>query len=97
VAHNSKRSKEESKKEDNMKPDGLTNLSLEELKRLLGFIHRNEVEFPLTAQRIACIGMQHKHQTLMNALRGLDAKAIRAVVVCVIAERMSSLPRAPIN
>ena len=70
------------------KPIGLTELSLAELKKLLRFVYRQEIEFPLNAQRIACLGFQHRHTLLMNALRGLDAKAVQAVLICVIAERM---------
>jgi hypothetical protein len=69
-------------------PEGLTNLSTEELKKLLRLIYKNEVRFPLDAERIACIGFQYKHSVLINALRDLDATASRAVIVCVLAERL---------
>ena len=69
-------------------PDGLTDLSTEELKKLLRLIYKEEATFPLNAQRIACIGFQYKHSVLMNALRGLDANAARAVIVSVLAERL---------
>ena len=72
------------------KPIGLTELTLDELKKLLRFVYRHEVEFPLNAQRIACIGFQHRQTILMGALRGLDAKAVQTVLVCVIAERLQS-------
>ncbi len=71
-----------------MKVAGLTGFSTEELKKLLQLIYRDQVEFPLNAQRIACIGFQYKHQDLINALRGLSKEAATAVVVCVLAERL---------
>ena len=73
-----------------MKVAGLTELTTDELKRLLQLVYRDQVEFPLSAQRIACIGFQYKHLALMNALRGLDKNATRAVLVCVLAERMEA-------
>ena len=71
-----------------MKVAGLTEFRTDELKKLLQLIYRDQVEFPLNAQRIACIGFQYKHQALINALRGLNKEAATAVVVCVLAERL---------
>ena len=71
-----------------MKVEGLTTFTTEELKKLLQLVYRDQVEFPLTAQRIACIGFQYKHHSLINALRGLDKEAATAVLVCVLAERL---------
>ena len=70
------------------KPDGLTQMSTDELKKLLRLIYKEQIEFPLDAQRIACAGFQYRHQVLIDALRGLDRHAARAVVVCVLAERL---------
>jgi hypothetical protein len=70
------------------KPVGLTEMTTDELKKLLRLIYRNEVQFPLDAQRIACTGFQYKHQVLINALRDLDEKSARAVIICVLAERL---------
>jgi hypothetical protein len=69
-------------------PQGLTNMTTEELKKLLRLIYNNEVTFPLNIQRITCIGFQYKHSVLMKALRDLDESAARAVIVCVLAERL---------
>ena len=71
-----------------MKVAGLTNFTTDELKRLLQVVYRDQVEFPLNAQRIACIGFQYKHHDLIQALRGLDKPAVQAVLVCVLAERL---------
>ncbi len=68
---------------------GLTTLTTEQLKKLLKYLHDGTLETPLDAHRIACVGFQFRHAELMSALRGLDEAAIRAVLVCVIAERLS--------
>lgn len=77
-----------------IKKMGLVDLNTEELKKLLQLLYRNQIEFPLTAQRIACIGFQYKHQELMNAFRDLDQKSVQAVLVCVLAERLEAERRA---
>jgi hypothetical protein len=71
-----------------MKVEGLTGFTTEELKKLLQLVYRDQVEFPLNAQRIACIGFQYKHNALINALRGLEKEAVTTVLVCVLAERL---------
>ncbi len=71
-----------------MKIAGLTELTTEELKKLLQLVYRDQVEFPLNAQRIACIGFQYKHLELINAFRGLGRDGVRAILVCVLAERI---------
>ena len=69
---------------------GLTTLTTEQLKKLLKYLHDGSLETPLDAHRIACVGFQFRHAELMDALRGLDEAAIRAVLVCVIAERLKA-------
>ena len=71
-----------------MKVKGLTTFTTEELKKILRLLYRDQVEFPLNAERIACIGFQYKHNALINALRGLDKEGATAVIVCVLAERL---------
>ncbi|MEC7987419.1 MAG: hypothetical protein VX278_19780 [Myxococcota bacterium] len=71
-----------------MKPQGLTKLRTDELKKLLRLLYREEVETPLSPKRIACIGFQYRQEELMNALRDLDARAMQAVIVAVLAERL---------
>lgn len=66
---------------------GLTALNTDELKRLLSYLHKGQLVCPVDAHRIACVGFQHKHAELMYALRNLDDEAVRAVLVCVLAER----------
>ena len=70
------------------KPAGLTQMSTEELKKLLRLMYKEQIDFPLDARRIACAGFQYRHQVLIDALRGLDQHAARAVVICVLAERL---------
>ena len=72
------------------KPKGLTGMTTEELRKLLRLIYRNEIQFPLNAQRIACAGFQYKHQVLIDALRDLDIKSAQAVIICVLAERIKN-------
>ena len=61
-----------------------------ELKRLLQAIHGGKTEFPLNAERVACIGLQHRQEAVLHALRGMDANATKRLLVCVIAERMAT-------
>ncbi len=70
-------------------PVGLTEMKTEELKKLLGHVHRGELKFPLNAEKIACVGFQYRNAELMSALRNLDDNGARAVLVCVLAERMN--------
>ena len=67
---------------------GLLDLSTDELKRLLGHLHKGELVCPVDAQRIAVTGFQYKSAELMTALRGLDEAGVRAVLICVLAERI---------
>lgn len=70
-----------------MAPKGLSDLKTDELQLLLKRTYRDEIEFPLTAQRIACAGFQYKQESLMGALRELDKRAVTKLLVCVLAER----------
>ena len=68
---------------------GLTSLNTSELTKLLRHVYRDEVEFPLSPQRIACIGFQYKSIELLNVFRGLDKRAVQTILICVLAERQS--------
>jgi hypothetical protein len=77
---------------DAMTPgEGLTTLKTEELKKLLGLLHRGELNLPFTAQSVACAGFQYRSGELMAALRDLEEAGVRAVLVCVLAERLQPL------
>ena len=78
-----------------MNVEGLTSLTTDHLKRLLKYVHEGSLGLPLTAHSIAAAGFQFRHHELMSALRGLDDAAIRAVLVCVIAERMQTERASP--
>ncbi len=73
-----------------MEVQGLTSLTTEHLKKLLKYLHDGSLETPLNAHSIACAGFQFRHGELMSALRGLDEAAVRAVLVCVLAERIKA-------
>jgi len=66
---------------------GLTPLSTEVLEKLLRHIYRKDVVCPLNSEGLAIIGLQYCQESILEALRSLEAKAITAVLVCVIAER----------
>jgi hypothetical protein len=67
---------------------GLTEVPTEDLKRALRAIHRGELPCPVTADTLACVGLQDRSPPLLEALRELDARGVRAVLVAVIAERL---------
>ena len=77
-----------------MQVEGLTSLTTEHLKKLLKYLHDGSLELPLTAHSIAAAGFQFRHHELMSALRGLDEPAVRAVLVCVLAERIQAESKA---
>jgi hypothetical protein len=66
---------------------GLTELATEDLERLLRAIHRGNLQCPLGPAGIAGIGLQDAQATILGHLRTLDERAVRAVLVAVIAER----------
>jgi hypothetical protein len=70
-----------------MPGEGLTTLKTEELKKLLGLLHRGDLVLPFTAHSVACAGFQYRQMELMSAFRNLEAPAVRAILVCVLAER----------
>ena len=66
---------------------GLTELTEDELKKLLRHIYRQELPCPVTADTLACVGFQSRHEWISAALGGLDAAGVQKVLVAVIAER----------
>ena len=67
---------------------GLTAVSTEDLRRALGMVHRGEFDVPVSPWGLARIGLQACQEPLLNHLRGLDAAGVRAVLTCVLAERV---------
>lgn len=66
---------------------GLLDVSTRALETLLRAVHHGRTEVPLTPVGLAALGLQEDANVILNHLRGLDAPAIRAVLVAVIAER----------
>jgi len=71
----------------------LTSVSDEHLERLLRLVHRAEVRCPLDVVELARIGLQDQVEVMLGMLRGLDAAAVRAVLVAVLAERRAARQR----
>ena len=72
---------------------GLTQVATEDLKTMLKYLHRKEMNCPLTPAELARFGLQHSSPSLLNHLRGLESDAVRAVVVGVLAERIDAEER----
>ena len=72
---------------------GLTQVATEDLKTMLRYLHRKEMNCPLTPAELARFGLQRSSASLLNHLRGLEADAVRAVVVGVLAERIDAEER----
>ncbi len=68
---------------------GLTGISTDALRTLLSSIHRRVVATPLSIGELTRIGLQYCATDLMRELRELDERAVRAVLVAVLAERVA--------
>ena len=66
---------------------GLVDVPTEQLTILFRALVRGELRCPLEAWEIARHGLQSWSAEIFDALRGLDAAAVRAVLVAVLAER----------
>ena len=73
--------------------EGLTALTVEELKRLLHYLHTGDLVCPISIERLTIIGFQSRYTIVSGALRGLETAAVRAVLVCTIAERTRDAPK----
>jgi len=67
---------------------GLTDVSTRDIKKLLSLVHRQELTFPLSIQELTRVGLQHIADRLLPELRGLDELAVRALAMCIVAERL---------
>ena len=67
---------------------GLTEVPTRDLKKLFKALHRGEVPCPLRTSTLMTMGMNRlaNHSDL---LRGLDERALRSVLTCVLAERLN--------
>ncbi len=73
---------------------GLTQAPTDALITLLRAIYKKELTPPLSLPDLTRHGLQYCAADLQGALRGLDAQAVTAVLVCVIAERRAQEQRA---
>ena len=74
-------------------PIALTGVTTEELEKLLRHIHRREIEAPITPVSLSLVGLQYRSEELMQSLRGLDERGVRALLVAVLAERRAAAER----
>jgi hypothetical protein len=72
-------------------PDlGLVTVSSDDLRKLLRRVFRKQLACPLTPAGLAAVGLQDSSGPLLGHLRGLDDRAVHAVVVAALAEREAS-------
>lgn len=69
---------------------GLTQVTTEDLKTMLRYLHRGEMNCPLTPAELARFGLQRCSGSILGHLRKLDVEGCRAVVVAVLAERLDA-------
>lgn len=65
---------------------GLTSLTDDQLERVLKGLHSGELPCPIDRIGLTAIGLQHIGDDI-GVLKGVDQAGVRAVLVCVIAER----------
>ncbi len=66
---------------------GLTTSSTDHLRALLRAVFKKQIECPLTPSGLAALGLQNASGPLLSHLRGLDERAVHAVLVATLAER----------
>lgn len=66
---------------------GLKEVKTDDLVVAFRALHRGDLEVPVTIAGLTRHGLQHCAGALLAHLRGLDASGVRAVLVCVLAER----------
>lgn len=71
------------------KSAGLTGLRTTDLTRLLRALHRGELSCPVTHASLHMAGLSYLVDRV-DALAGLDERAVRAVLVAVLAERRAA-------
>lgn len=73
---------------------GLTTVATSDLKRALRALHRGDLTYPLNIEGFTRNGLQRVAIELLNQLRLLDINGAKAVLVCVLAERLEAEKRA---
>lgn len=76
---------------------GLTPVPTPSLVHLLRLTYNGELTYPLTMPELSRVGLQSTGPDLLVQLRGLDAKAAQAVIVCVLAERKAREEGIPVG
>ena len=66
---------------------GLTEVPEDALKLLLQALHHERIDTPLSMTGLSLAGLQSHAEPLLRQLRGLDRRALMALIACVIAER----------
>ena len=66
---------------------GLSEVPTSDLIKTLRMVVRKDLPVPIDVLGLARTGLQHMSEPLMASLRELDDRAVRAVLICVIAER----------
>lgn len=69
-----------------MGSDGLTKVSTRDLEQILRLVHRGELGCPIDRIGLATTGLLRLGDDL-DVLAGLEERAVRAVIVAVLAER----------
>ncbi len=72
---------------------GFVGIRLEQLKALLAAVHSEQLPCPLSPDALACQGFQDVSEQILASLRSLEQNAVRAVLVAVIAERLSAFDK----
>ncbi len=67
---------------------GLTDVSTDDLKKLLRLLYRKEINCPLNPVELARTGLQNATNPLLGQLRGLEERAVWAVLTAVLSERL---------
>lgn len=68
--------------------EALTQIKTPNLKLLLKVVHTGTISCPLTPAGLASVGLQDASGPILATLRGLDERAVRAVLVATLAERL---------
>ncbi|NOY24436.1 MAG: hypothetical protein GXP62_01050 [Oligoflexia bacterium] len=66
---------------------GLSEVKDVDLKKALKVVHSGQLSAPLSLPELTRCGLQHCANDLMAELREVDTAGLRAVLVCVLAER----------
>ena len=67
---------------------GLTDVPTDDLKKFFRALHRGDVPCPLQKSSILSMGMNRLAENGGSLLSGLDERALRSLLTCVLAERL---------